>query len=64
MADRCEDFEDKLQECLFVNGSSNDSLNLGEVEPNNLYNIHSSVADEFVLVIFVVGNRNVFILNV
>ena len=47
-----------------MNDSSNDSLNLEEIETKNLYSINSSVADEFVLVIFVVGNRNVFILNV
>ena len=37
--DRGEDSEDELQECLFMDDSSDESLNLGETEPDDLFDV-------------------------
>ncbi|KAK2726049.1 hypothetical protein QYM36_000493 [Artemia franciscana] len=55
-----EDIEDELQECLFMDDVSDESLCLGEIEPDTLFNVNILTADDFVLVIFIVGKGNIF----
>jgi len=37
------------------------NLCLGEKEPDNLFNVNILAADEFVLVVFVINKRNIFL---
>jgi hypothetical protein len=58
--DRGEDSEDELQEFLFVDDSSDESLNLGETEPDDVFDVNVLAANDFVLVKFVIRKGNVF----
>jgi hypothetical protein len=41
-----------------MHDGSHEFLHLGETEPDNLFNVNILAADDFVLVIFVVGKGN------
>jgi len=47
-----------------MDDSSDESLCLGKTEPDNLFNVNILAADDFVLVIFVIGTGNFFVVHV
>ena len=62
VVDKGEDIEDELQECLFMDDSSDESLRLRKLEPDNLLSVNILAADDFVAAIFFVGKEIFFIL--